>query len=140
MTTAAARSRICRVSHRLFTPVQANRTLPLVRRIVADILACAREVRSTGGSLGADRLAELQTEIERLIRELEALGCLYKDWGFEAGLVDFPSKIEGRRVLLCWRSDEESVLWYHGAEDGFAGRRPIPAHLLDDPVASEVRS
>lgn len=112
--------------------MQANRTLPLVRRIVADILTRARELRAIGGSHGVERLDELQGEIAALIAELEALGCHYKDWGFESGLVDFPSKIDGRRVLLCWRSDEDSITHYHGEHDGFAGRRPIPAHLLED--------
>lgn len=128
---------------RLFTPVQANRTLPLVRRIVADILARGQELSglarpaasSRAGAVdaaGRTRIGELQREVQTLIAELEALGCSYKDWSFETGLVDFPSKVGGERVLLCWRSDEDSVQHYHGYEDGFAGRRPIPAHLLDE--------
>ena len=39
--------------------------------------------------------------------------------------------IEGRRVLLCWRSDEPDVAWYHGIEAGYAGRQPIPRALLE---------
>lgn len=122
---------------RLFTPIQANQSLPLVRRIVADILGKARELRALGGSHGSDRVADLQHQIADLVRELEQLGCQYKDWGFEIGLVDFPSKIDGRRVLLCWRSDEDSVAQYHGEHDGFAGRRPIPSHLLPDESSAE---
>jgi hypothetical protein len=41
------------------------------------------------------------------------------------GLVDFPAMIDGEEVLLCWRSDEPEVLYYHGLEDGFAGRKKI---------------
>ena len=65
------------------------------------------------------------------LEELESIGCSYKDWGFEVGLIDFPAIIEAEPVLLCWRSDEETVAWYHDYESGFAGRRPIPAHLLE---------
>lgn len=122
---------------RLFTPLQANQSLPLVRRIVADILSKARELRALGGSHGADRVGEIQDQIARLVSELEQIGCQYKDWGFEIGLVDFPSKLDGKRVLLCWRSDEDSVAFYHGEHDGFAGRRPIPAVLLGDEPNAE---
>ncbi len=130
---------------RLFTPVHANRTLPLVRRIVEDILRAGRELRTVLESNevsdvdtdGGVRATELREEIRKLIAELEGIGCFYKDWGFDKGLVDFPSKIEGRRVLLCWRSDESSVAFYHGYEDGYAGRRPIPAALLGGNDTSE---
>ena len=70
--------------------------------------------------------------IETLITELEELGCYYKDWNFSIGLVDFPSIIDGRKVLLCWRSDEEELQFYHGYEEGFAGRKPIPDQYLEN--------
>jgi hypothetical protein len=31
----------------------------------------------------------------------------------------------GEDVLLCWSVGEESVEWWHGLEEGFAGRKPI---------------
>ena len=64
------------------------------------------------------------------MRELETIGCYYKDWGFDKGLIDFPARIGGEDVYLCWRSDENEVAWYHPVEGGYAGRRPIPAELL----------
>lgn len=120
---------------RHFTPREANRTLPLVRRIVEDILARGRALREEN-ALSADdearaRLRRIHGEILSLMEELEQIGCCYKDFSFTAGLVDYPSTIDGEPVLLCWRSDEESVAWYHRAEDGYAGRRRIPPELLD---------
>jgi hypothetical protein len=47
------------------------------------------------------------------------------------GLVDFPAEIEDAPVLLCWRSDEPSVRFFHAPDAGYAGRRPIPARLLE---------
>jgi hypothetical protein len=123
---------------RLFTPVQANRTLPLVRRIVADILGRGRELRALAARSGrpsqsrAERMADLHQQVRDLVAELEQVGCTYKDWGFDLGLVDFPGKIAGERVLLCWRSDEDRVTHYHRYEDGYAGRRRIPDDLLLD--------
>jgi len=132
---------------RIFTPAQANRTLPLVRKIVRDILeagqrlrALAATIHERGGRPEGDereRFEAIKDELGALMHELEAIGCTYKDWGFELGLVDFPARIDGQAVLLCWRSDESEVLWYHGNHDGFAGRRAIPAHLLAETAGSE---
>jgi len=119
---------------KLFTPAEANRTLPLVRSIVADILEKARDLR---GRTALSRDPENDEELEQtrqdildLMQELEDLGATYKDWDFQVGLVDFPAQIEGREVLLCWRSDEPAVAWYHPKESGFAGRVRIPEHLV----------
>jgi len=121
---------------RRFTPAEANRTLPLVRRIVSDILARGKELRALAKSRDAAnaqaRLGVLEGEIRELAEELERIGCSYKDWGFEAGLVDFPSEIEGEPVLLCWRTDEDRVSWYHTPEAGFGGRTPIPESMLEE--------
>ncbi|MFN8178343.1 MAG: DUF2203 domain-containing protein [bacterium] len=121
---------------KLFTPAEANRTLPLVRSIVADILEKARELRGrTALSKEPDEdeaLEQIRQDILDLMQELEDLGATYKDWDFEVGLVDFPAKIDGREVLLCWRSDEPHVEWYHAREAGFAGRRRIPGHSFDE--------
>ncbi|HVS12041.1 MAG TPA: DUF2203 domain-containing protein [Planctomycetota bacterium] len=127
------------MSRRSFTPAEANRTLPLVRRIVVDVLARGSEARALADNVepgevetAQARLRVLELEIRDLLEELERIGCSYKDWGFETGLVDFPGEIDGRSVLLCWRSDEESVRFYHAPDAGFAGRKPIPRRLLED--------
>jgi hypothetical protein len=121
---------------KLFTPAEANRTLPLVRSIVADILEKARELRGRT-ALAKDpetdeELEQLRRDILDLMQELEDLGASYKDWDFQTGLVDFPARIDGREVLLCWRSDEPRVEWYHAREAGFAGRKRIPRHVAED--------
>ncbi len=121
---------------KFFTPREANQTLPLVKRIVDDILASGVKIRERSRAVGAhpeedpEIVAIIET-LEGFLDELEALGCSYKDWNFEIGLVDFPAMIEGREVMLCWRSDEPALLFYHDADAGFPGRRPIPQELLD---------
>jgi len=124
---------------RIFTPCEANRTLPLVRSIVADILRCGRAIRERAergkGRPDEARSNELRERLGELLGELARIGCEFKDWDFERGLVDFPAEIDGSRVLLCWRSDEPEVAHYHGHFDGYAGRRPIPRELLA-PAAS----
>ena len=130
----------------LFTVDQANRTLPLVRRIVADIVREHRRrgekvverdllATGTGHELAAARLAALDREIQAIGREVEgferelrALGIQLKDP--RMGLVDFPSNLEGRRVLLCWHLGEPSVQYWHDENAGFAGRRPLSPSLV----------
>ena len=112
-----------------FTPQEAKQMLPLVRKIVEDILSIGQRMRSlsfTDKTEGETELTRLMDQLDELFEEMEALGCSYKDWNFSAGLVDFPSIIGDKEVLLCWRSDEEDILYYHELDAGFAGRKPIP--------------
>ncbi len=109
---------------RLFTRREAESTLPLVRQIVADILDTGRRIR--GLEEGDETLGHLQEELAENLRELADMGCYFKDWDFSVGLVDFPAVIDGETVFLCWRSDENRLAWYHGIEDGYQGRRPLP--------------
>ena len=101
---------------RLFTRAQAERTLPLVRRIVADILRTAGSIGEAG--VDEERVRGLQADLQEYVGELEAIGCYYKDWSYAVGLVDFPAEIDGKQVFLCWRSDEPGLAWYHGIQDG----------------------
>jgi len=43
------------------------------------------------------------------------------------GLLDFPALGAGRPVWLCWRLGEDRIAFWHGTDEGFAGRRPLAA-------------
>jgi hypothetical protein len=51
----------------------------------------------------------------------------------DLGLVDFPSLLEGEEVCLCWKLGEERIAFWHGIEEGFAGRKP-----LDEPGSGQT--
>lgn len=118
---------------KLFTVDEANRMLPLVRRIVTDILDAGNEMkkmsRETMTGEHAVRLETRIAELKSYLQELEDLGCSYKDWDFKTGMVDFPTEIDGKTVFLCWRSDEESVGFYHRDAADYDKRKPIPPAL-----------
>jgi len=121
---------------KLFTIEEANRRLPLVKKIVDDILDKGQALlklakKTDSGELPPESI-NLRCEIEALMAECEDLGCTYKDWNFQIGLVDFPAVIDGQEVLLCWRSNEEKIQWYHTAEDGYAGRKLIPKQYFSN--------
>jgi len=114
-----------------FTPEEAEKTLPLVKQIVRDIINTAREMRLLAedieGKVEENPVIQKMAEnINLYMRELEEIGCLYKDWNFTIGLVDFPAIINGKEVYLCWRSDEENILYYHDTDKNFEDRKPIP--------------
>jgi hypothetical protein len=44
----------------------------------------------------------------------------------DRGLVDFPALHDGEEVLLCWQVGEDEVAYWHGVDEGFAGRKPLP--------------
>ena len=126
---------------RLFTIEQANRMLPLVRRIVEDIVQDYARWREQVGVLEvvaagrrgdsppdeAEKVEQdtqrLAADIERYVGELRELGVDFK--GFDEGLVDFPAEIDGRRVYLCWKLGEDAVEHWHEVDAGFAGRQRV---------------
>lgn len=129
---------------RIFTLVEAERTLPLLRRILADLQAeydVWREALSDYEVLAAGSRAETgetpdlvdartavsgaADRINSFLEEIETIGCLFK--GFEEGLVDFYALREDRLVFLCWKLGEPTITHWHEVDGGFAGRRPIDA-------------
>jgi len=127
---------------KVYTPGQANRALPLVRRIVEDVVRTHRRWRDVIQELqllppgarerGDARVPALEREaaglaheLEAFERELDALGVALKDR--QMGLVDFLGEEEGRPVWLCWRLGEPAVQYWHDLDAGFAGRRPLPS-------------
>lgn len=70
------------------------------------------------------------SEIERLIREeILGSGVRFPPGGLDHGLLDFPSKLDGRWVYLCWRLGEEKLSAWHEVADGFVGRKPLTPQL-----------
>lgn len=120
---------------RLFTPAEAKKTLPLVRKIVSDILGEGTALRAFADTFEGDLredpfvLGKIRL-IQSYIDELSEIGCYYKDWNFTIGLVDFPSVIDNEPVMLCWRSDEDDIMFYHSEEAGYPGRKSIPEVYL----------
>ena len=69
-------------------------------------------------------LARLTTEIRKRVGEVVSLGVVPKD--LEMGLVDFPFLMGEREVNLCWRLGEREIRYWHGLDEGYAGRQPLP--------------
>ncbi|NNE07356.1 MAG: DUF2203 family protein [Gemmatimonadetes bacterium] len=113
-----------------FTPFDANQTLPLVERIVADILETGRIYADRFGKVLEEddypALFESKRTLNVLMEELDLIGCEYGDWSFEKGWVEFPAVMDGNRILLCWEPADDMVRWFRFYEDGGRVRRPLP--------------
>lgn len=119
-----------------FTPAEARKTLPLVRKIIKDILDTSKEMRLLADDLEGNirdntQVKRMTESINGFMRELEEIGCFYKDWNFMIGLVDFPSIIDGNEVYLCWKSDEDDIKFYHEIDAGYPGRKSIPEKYFE---------
>lgn len=133
-----------------YTPEQATATLPLVRRIVEDLVqAYARwqrgvdEFEMAARSDRADRLdpdaeavqrrtTELAAEIDGYVRELAQLGV--ECTGFAEGSVIFPTEIDGRRGVLSWRLGESAVEHWLDRGGSPVRRHPLTAIAGDRPL------
>ena len=132
------------MAERHFTPEEANALLGQVRPVAESLVAhrraftvaAARRARLTqriagnGGDFDPQEPSELDEQLQReaeavagAVEELQALGVLVKD--LDRGLVDFPALRDGEEVLLCWQVGEGEVAYWHGLEEGFAGRKPL---------------
>jgi hypothetical protein len=130
------------VSDRTFTPAEANSALAQVRPAAERMVALRERLRElererrelvqtiAGNGSGfavndvrREDFDALLKELEACVGELEALGILVKD--VDLGLVDFPARRRGEHVLLCWHVGEERVAFWHGLEEGYAGRKPV---------------
>jgi hypothetical protein len=133
------------VPERYFTAEEANEELasvrPLAERLVAHrqalVEAQSRHARAlsriagNGGGIQPSELAEAAAAVEReavevarCIEGIHARGAQVKD--LDRGLVDFPALQEGEEVCLCWQVGEEEIAYWHGVDEGFAGRKPLP--------------
>jgi hypothetical protein len=128
----------------IFTPEDANAALGGLRPLVEAMVVAkhvldeaqderdrlAQRISGNGGGIPPTELAAAQEAVETAASELataigqvQAEGVLVKD--LDSGLVDFPAKRDGEDILLCWQLGEDEVAFWHGLEDGFAGRQPL---------------
>jgi hypothetical protein len=132
------------VVEREFTLEEANAAIlelrPVVERMVEHgrRLAAAQleqrelvtRIAGNGGDMQPSDLRELAEAIQQeadaiaaCAQEIDAAGAQIKS--LEDGLLDFPSRRQGEEVLLCWKLGEDEIRYWHGIDEGFAGRKPL---------------
>jgi hypothetical protein len=129
-----------------FTVAAVERLIPRLEALMARIMTARGEGSRLRGELeaaqraialaGGSRLRQewwrtrkaamdqANREVRTRLREIVATGGVPTD--LELGLVDFPGRVRGREVHLCWRYGEKRVRFWHGTDEGYAARKPIP--------------
>lgn len=132
-----------------FTLGEAQTLLPVVEALVRraqtaglrageiemEMQALSQRIFLSGGmhvdvTVAARRRAEREKAVQEAkdtLAEIEEIGVQVKD--LEQGLLDFPSVMDGKTVLLCWKLGEKEIGYWHSPEDGFAGRKPLDARF-----------
>jgi len=108
--------------------IEAKKAAEEVESSLSDL---ARRIYISGGmKVDAASVVKQRAEMEahlklarESIAEIDAIGVQVKD--LEAGLLDFPCRLDDQIVLLCWRMGETSIEHWHTVESGFQGRQPV---------------
>ncbi|HZB22879.1 MAG TPA: DUF2203 domain-containing protein [Gaiellaceae bacterium] len=130
---------------RFFTVQQASDALDTVRPLAERLVERRRALRElerrrgeiaaavagNGGGVDPQAVARLDAGIRDELRAvaqcvngIHGAGAVVKDP--DTGLIDFPALRQGEEVCLCWRVGEDAIEYWHGLEEGFAGRKPLP--------------
>jgi hypothetical protein len=129
---------------RTFTLDEANAAVAQLRPVVEDLVTHGRRlaaaqrrqtqlltrIAGNGGDMQPSDLREVAAEIQaeadaiaECAEQINAAGAQIKS--LEEGLLDFPSLRDGEEILLCWKLGEDEIEYWHGLDEGFAGRKPL---------------
>jgi hypothetical protein len=137
------------MSNRTFSLEEAQTLLPVLESLLRNAIngkkiieevdgefqATAHKVFLKGGTLLnivhlARRKAQREKAVQRVkdaVAEIDATGVQVKD--LDIGLLDFPCRVDGEIILLCWKLGEATISHWHSTEEGFAGRKPIDERI-----------
>lgn len=130
-----------------YTVRDANKKLPELTRLLREMQALGlqlaelqgrgievkEKIRSNGDHNPSEDVMLAQSErsleetLQLAISQLSEWNIQLKD--LQRGLVDFPARLEGRTVFLCWELGEEEVGFWHETDTGFSARLPIDDRL-----------
>ena len=132
-----------------FTLAEAQTLLPVLESLLrraqaagkraaeleAEMQQLSQRIFLSGGmhvnvAVAARRRAEREKAVQQTrdtLAEIDEIGVQVKD--LEQGLLDFPSVMDGKAVLLCWKLGEKEIGFWHSPEDGFAERQPVDARF-----------
>jgi hypothetical protein len=112
----------------------ARETLVVIKPIVEEINTKRMELTEAYERLQEEQdplermyleshIKDLEALIDSLFRKIEALGGVIK--GIDPILVDFLSFHKNRYIWLCWKEDEDTIMYWHELNEGFAVRKQI---------------
>ena len=131
---------------KLYTPQTANKALPQIKSMFANIVVQKNKVVAlqeqlqliieSGGEferfmIKKQELNRAVSNLYKAIEQLESMGVMIKS--VDEGLLDFPSKRFDEEVWLCWKAGEDEIKFWHGKDEGFMGRKPLETTGVIEP-------
>jgi hypothetical protein len=130
----------------LLTADDVHRRLPLVRAIVADLVALHRDLsdrrerlarirrlpggKRQEGSLYSEELEQIEQDLARddqmldgYVAELESLGGTVRD--ADAGRIEFAGRLEGKPVFFGWRQGSDDLSYWRSADSDNSEQHPL---------------
>jgi len=130
---------------RYFTAKEVEALIPEMTRVMAEVMQAHARVTALKAELEGEQqrialsgggvidrgarqraAAEIQEQaltVQEGLGRMVELGGVPKDLAL--GLVDFPCLLDNEEVDLCWRHGESEVRFWHGLDEGYAGRKPL---------------
>ena len=138
------------MTERLFTAAEINAMIPRLTDLMGEAMELHRRASALQQALGeererittsggamvdqrdwkarAERLDGYAIEVKQVLQQLLDMGGVTKD--LEMGLLDFPGLVPPvagtQPVNLCWRHGEDAVRYWHGFDEGYGQRKPLP--------------
>ncbi|EKR15407.1 DUF2203 domain-containing protein [Leptospira interrogans] len=117
------------MERKLWTYQEARKILPIVKEITEKYYSYVSElaVQLRDKILPENEMENKEEEIRKLILEWSSK---IQEFGIEVKglwLIDF----DNGNGYYCWRLGEEDLLYEHGYEEGFAGRKQIDKDQKD---------
>ena len=94
-----------------------------ILRLIVDCGADQNNPDAIEAETKRKKLKHISVEIERDIASINETGCILRD--VDQGIVDFYSIQNNSVVFLCWKKGEDSILFWHGTDEGFKNRQPL---------------
>jgi hypothetical protein len=127
----------------LFTVAEARAELARLRPVLDEIVALRADLVELSAALtpggepsdlgGLPERKAVEARLDELMTAVQQTGVELK--GVAPLLLDFPADLDGVPVLLCWLEGEAGLGWWHRADLGFAGRRPLAQGVEEQPGA-----
>jgi len=127
------------IAKRHYSIGEAQQLIPQVARILRKTMALDKALDLLGSIeievydddyATLKKITKLNKQFHKLsfdffvsLERLEEMGCIIKD--LDAGVVDFPSVHDGKKIFLCWHISEKKIQFWHGHEDSFMQRKPL---------------
>ncbi len=138
------------MTERLFTAAEINAMIPRLSGLMGQAMELHRRagalqealgqererIRLSGGAMvdrrdweaRSERLDGYAIEVKQVLQKVLEMGGVTKD--LEMGLVDFPGLVPqvagSQPVNLCWKHGEDAVRFWHGLDEGYGQRKPLP--------------